>query len=267
MECQGANELRVGALRRAATAVLSLPFDLDSLPEASAYEELIHVRGIGPGMARAILEIRRTGGWSLLSRLNGEHDGPRVLAHIPGIGPDLAARIHELCGVDTLEDLELAVTDGRLATVPGIGRGRVRSLRIYLAGTLGSPDRQPIHLSEPEIEVLLDVDSEYRTRATRGELPLIAPRHFNPAGERWLPVWHTTAGSWNLSALFCNTERAHRLGHTRDWVTVYFAGEDQVQGQRTIVTETAGTLSGRRVVRGREIDCSGFYGVPFAGAG
>jgi putative hydrolase len=101
--------------------------------------------------------------------------------------------------------------------------------------------------------MLLDVDREYREKAAR--LPRIAPRRFNPSGERWLPVLHTERGGWRFTALHSNTALAHHLGRTRDWVVVYFHADHEPEGQHTVVTETRGPLAGRRVVRGREAEC------------
>ena len=39
---------------------------------------------------------------------------------------------------------------------------------------------------EPDVELLLDVDREYREKAASGKLQKIAPRRFNPAEEAWL---------------------------------------------------------------------------------
>jgi hypothetical protein len=49
-------------------------------------------------------------------------------------------------------------------------------------------------VDEPSVGELLDVDQEYREKAERGELRVIAPRRFNPTREAWLPVLHTQRG-------------------------------------------------------------------------
>jgi putative hydrolase len=116
-------------------------------------------------------------------------------------------------------------------------------------------------VEEPPVEMLLDVDREYRDAAAAGRLPRIAPRRFNPTGEAWLPILHTERDHWYFTALFSNTFRAHALERTRDWVVVYFHADARPEGQRTIVTETSGALEGRRVVRGREGECETAYGV------
>ncbi len=92
-----------------------------------------------------------------------------------------------------------------------------------------------------------------------GELPTIAPRRFNPHGEAWLPVLHADRGDWHFTALFSNTARAHQLHRTRDWVVVFFYDTDHREDQVTIVTEKRGELAGKRVVRGREVECAAYY--------
>jgi DNA polymerase (family X) len=48
---------------------------------------------------------------------------------------------------------------------------------------------------------------------------------------------------------------------------LYFHADHGGEGQRTVVTETRGTLAGRRVVRGREAECLEFYSqAPASGA-
>lgn len=113
--------------------------------------------------------------------------------------------------------------------------------------------------AQPPVEELLAVDRQYREKAARGDLATIAPRRFNPAGEAWLPVLHVTRDGWHYTALYSNTALAHELDRTRDWVVLFFYDDDHVEGQHTIVTETHGPLTGRRVVRGREAECIAHY--------
>jgi DNA polymerase (family X) len=181
------------------------------------------------------------------------------LASVPGIGPALAGRLHELLDVHTVEEFETAAHDGRLARVPGFGARRVRSVVETLAGRLGprprpaAPPRPPLPIAE-----LLDVDREYREKAARGMLIRIAPHRFNPEHRRWLPVLRTRRDGRQYTALFSNTARAHSLGKTDDWVVLY--GDDGLaEREATVVTETVGPLLGRRVVRGREAECAEFH--------
>ena len=107
--------------------------------------------------------------------------------------------------------------------------------------------------------MLLDVDREYREKASAGRLEKIAPRRFNPKGEAWLPILHAHRDAWHFTVLYSNTARAHDLGRVFDWVVMYFHTDDEPEGQCTVVTETRGELIGRRVVRGREAECRSCY--------
>jgi putative hydrolase len=109
------------------------------------------------------------------------------------------------------------------------------------------------------VNVLLDVDREYRARADAKTLRMIAPKRFNPDGEAWLPILHTDRDKWHFTALYSNTARAHELGKVRDWVVLYFHSDSGGEAQRTVVTETHGPLPGQRVVRGRERECLEAY--------
>jgi hypothetical protein len=61
--------------------------------------------------------------------------------------------------------------------------------------------------------------------------------------------------------LFSNTERAHRLGRTHDWVVLYYHDGDGTERQCTVVTEFRAPLTGKRVVRGREIESAEHHGI------
>lgn len=254
LEQQRANPFRIRAFRRAADTIEGLPDDIGELVARGGPEALRGLPGIGPGIAAAVHEILATGRWGMLERLRGTLDPEHLLRSVPGVGRVLAGRIHDALQVDSLEALESAAHDGRLASVPGMGARRVAMISATLAGMLGRR-RLVRPAAEPPVAVLLDVDEEYRRKVRAGRLVRIAPRRFNPSGRRWLPVLHTERGPWHFTALFSNTARAHELGRTRDWVVVYFHADHEVEGQRTIVTETHGPLAGRRVVRGREGEC------------
>jgi putative hydrolase len=108
------------------------------------------------------------------------------------------------------------------------------------------------------VEEILDVDQEYRQKASEGGLRLIAPRRFNPTGKAWLPVLHTRRADRQYTALYSNSARAHELGTTRDWVVVY-RDDDDGHGQWTLITAQFGPMRGKRIIRGREGECAACY--------
>lgn len=266
LEQQGANRFRVNAYRVAARTVAGLPEDAAALLAREGLDGLVALPGIGRALAAAIAEMVRTGSWVQLQRLRGAVEPSQLFQAVPGVGPELARRIHDRLGVDTLEALELAAHDGRLEKVEGIGPRRVAMISAALANMLrrGRPRRRE-PAPAPPVEALLDVDRAYREKAAAGSLRKIAPRRFNPKGEAWLPIMHAERGDWHFTALYSNTARAHELGRVFDWVVVYFHTDDEPEGQCTMVTETRGELEGRRVVRGREAECRDLYAAAAEG--
>jgi hypothetical protein len=129
--------------------------------------------------------------------------------------------------------------------------------RARLISAAGAP-ADVIAPIEPPVQVLLDVDREYRREARAGRLRTIAPKRFNPQAKAWLPVLHTQRGEWSFHVLYSNTALAHRLGRTRDWVVIFYE-RDGDEDQVTVVTEREGELDGKRTVRGRERDCLAWY--------
>jgi len=255
LEQQGAIPFRVAAYRNAAQVLRRLERPASEVLRAEGLDGLDRLPGIGPILARAIRSLVVTGRLPMLERLRGESDPASLLASVPGIGRTLAERLHGQLGISTLEDLEAAAFDGRLANIGGIGTKKLAGIRDSLSSRLGRARRsvRP-SVEEPDVPELLDVDREYLFRSAAGELPHIAPRRFNPKHEAWLPILHTQRGPRHYTALFSNTARAHTLGRTRDWVVLYSDGE-QGERQWTIVTESAGPLRGHRIVRGREEEC------------
>ncbi|MCP3144390.1 helix-hairpin-helix domain-containing protein [Pyxidicoccus xibeiensis] len=267
LEGQDAMPFRVSAYRKAANAIASWPQPVVELLAADGEAGLRKLPGVGKSIAAAVAEWVRTGQLGLLHRLETEASPEQLLASVPGIGPELARRIHQELGVGTLEELEQAAHDGSLEDVEGFGPRRGQQVRELLAARLGRNRRGLARKQEarseepqPELALLLQMDEEYRRRAAAGELRKIAPRRFNPSGEAWLPVLRRKLDGWSIRALFSNTALAHQQEATHDWVVLYFDKDDD-EGQCTVVTAHGGPLDGRRVVRGREVECLAYYGV------
>jgi putative hydrolase len=259
---QKANLFRVDAYRRAAATIKNLGQPVVDIVEQKGFDGLTELPGIGEGIASSIYEYVAMGRMSRLESLREEHDPAALFQQIPGVGVKLANRIVEILHIDTLEALEIAAHNGRLAKVPGFSINKAIMVQAWLAQILGrrreTCESSPV-VAEPPVGLLLGIDRQYRDKASAGKLPVIAPRRFNPGGKAWLPILHATRGEWNFTALFSNTARAHKLARTRDWVVIFFYDKDHREGQHTVVTEPRGSLAGKRVVRGRENECLDYY--------
>ena len=259
---QRANPFRVNAYLHAAQTLDQLDEDVGELLHARGIKGLVDLPAIGEGIARSIYEYLATGRMSRLESLHGAADPIAVLRSIPTIGLQLAERIFDELHIDSLEALENALHDGRLAKIEGLGDKRRQAIEAWLQQHLDRQRRRPRGkptISEPPVALLLDIDRDYRQRARAGMLSKIAPRRFNPDHRAWLPILHTTRDGWHFTALYSNTARAHDLNRVFDWVVIFYYDDDHRENQHTVVTETHGPLAGKRVVRGREAECRRHY--------
>ena len=268
---QGANRFRAEAYHRAAETLHELERPAWQIYAAQGIEGLEELSGVGRTISRALQQLIRGGHWPLLERLAGNDVAEQAFSSVPNIGPKLAKRIHDELGIETLAELQAAAWDGRLRRMRGFGEKRIRAVRESLAARGRHPeiaqaqeksfDGKDDLTSEVPVEELLDVDDEYRFKAAQGKLPRVAPRRFNPTAQAWLPILHTDRGQRHYTALFSNTEHAHTMGTTHDWVVIYLEDHNHrgQQGRWTVITSQFGQLKGRRIVRGRERECAEFY--------
>lgn len=263
LESHAAGRFRVKAYRDAARTVREHHEPMVDVLDRDGLAGLVAIPTIGRSIARAIEELAWRGRLGRLDRLRGEGSPEDLFMTLPGIGERLASRIHHELGVETLEALEVAAHDGRLAAMHGVGPRRTHAIRDLLAVQLGRSTARRVHAvpsppAVPSVALLLRLDDEYREQAAAGVLPTIAPKRFNQGRAAWLPIWHVDAEGFHLTLLFSNSRLAHDLDKTRDWVVVYW-DRDGDEDQATVVTEYRGPLRGRRVVRGRERECLTFW--------
>ena len=257
LRAQHADRHRVTAYERGADELDRLGESAASIYRREGLAGLIALPTIGRALASAIADVVEFGHWRWLDRLSGDIDPERVLASIPTVGPAFAHRLHTELHVETLDDLERAVYDGRLGRMRGVGDKRWHAIRDALLArrrersaladaTPQEDQHTPVYA--PTADTLLSIDAEYRTRADLHQLPTIAPRRFNPTRAHWLPVLHTERDGQHFTAMFSNTARAHELGRTGDWVVISMDGTDDLSW--TVVTERTGPRTGQRVLRG-----------------
>ena len=173
--------------------------------------------------------------------------GPEGLSGIKGVGEKLRGLIQEYVEkgeVELLTTLEKEVPEEKRK--PAVESKARHEFAV------------PIDLS---VDLILAMDEEYRKKAAAGTLKKIAPKKFNPDGEAWLPILSATREGYKFTVMFSNTQTAHDLKKTDDWVVVYYE-KGKGENQCTVVTETMGRLKGKRVIRGREEECRKYYDAP-----
>ncbi len=119
LEIKGDNPYRIRAYERAAQTIEALTKDVEELAKEEKLEKL---PGIGADLASKIREILRSGTLSLYEDLKKEI--PPILLtflEIPGLGPKKVKAIYEKYGITSLEELEKACLQHKIAKLPGFG--------------------------------------------------------------------------------------------------------------------------------------------------
>jgi hypothetical protein len=264
LEGRHANDFRIRAYRRGARVLRDLMTPVEAIFADSGRKGLEELPGIGRSLALAIDRYLHTGRIPQLKQLRDADSSEHRFRLVAGVGPTVAERIRGQLHGETAGEVQAAALDGSPQDVDGIGPRRAQAVRKslearsrQLTGMQRSP-RDGLHHDEPPVGELLSIDAEYREKAAGDTLLRIAPKRFNPTGQAWLPVMHTHREERHYSVMFSNSAHAHELGMTHDWVIIHRTDRKH-HGQWTVITSLLGTLSGRRIVRGRESECLAFY--------
>ncbi len=126
LELTGETPFRVIAYRRAATTVEELGDELGPRVEAGTLTEL---EGIGAGLAAIITTFYRGGRVDVYEDLKSKVPaGLLQMLSVPGLGVTRVRRLSSELGITTVEELEAACRDGRVAKLSGFGARSVERL-------------------------------------------------------------------------------------------------------------------------------------------
>src|SRR5687768_5941141 len=127
LDLHAANRYKARAYRTAAKAILGL--DADDLAPLYRSGELAAVPGIGPATLSVIADLIENGESRYLEQLRvNVPEGVLELMRIPGLSVAKIQQIFEELGVSTIDELEAAARDGRLARVKGFGQKTAEKL-------------------------------------------------------------------------------------------------------------------------------------------
>ena len=119
LELKGESSFRIRAYENAARTIRHMSTDVGELTDA---RELRTIPGVGEALALKLAEYLQTGQMTYLEKLRSEFPaGVRLLMGIPGVGPKMASRVYHELGIETIDELEAAAHDGKLAALPRMG--------------------------------------------------------------------------------------------------------------------------------------------------
>src|SRR5688572_758341 len=119
IELSDPNPFRARAFEKAARAVENLDEDLDALVASG---EILQVSGVGKATAQIIEELVRTGTSRYLEELRAQYPpGIFELLRVPRLGLKKIGVLYSELGIASLDQLEEAARNGRVAKLKGFG--------------------------------------------------------------------------------------------------------------------------------------------------
>lgn len=143
------------AYERAALNIESLAEDVASLYQNGGHKALDDIPGVGSGIARHIEELLRTGHFREYDQLRREIPiKTEELTAVEGIGPQTVKRLWQELGVQDLNDLEQAVTQGHIRDLKGFGPKSEAKIKKGIEFLKSSSGRAVLGFIAPDVEKL-----------------------------------------------------------------------------------------------------------------
>ena len=181
LELRGDNPFKTRAYHTAARALAAL--DADDLAPLLTDGTLAAVPGLGPGTLAVVADLVATGESRLLAQL--EADTPAGLAEllrVPGLGTGKIFQLYQTLGVQSLDDLDRAAQDGRLAGVKGFGAKTAEKVAKGVAFAREAAGRRLLPQAMGEAARLL-ADLRAQPGVVRAEVAGLVRRHVEVVGE------------------------------------------------------------------------------------
>ncbi len=171
LELRGESVFKIRAYQKAARSIEGLPAELSQL---AAEGRLREVPGIGEAIEKKITELLATGRLQYYEELRAAlPEGVTSLLQVPGVGPKTAMRLSAELGVRSVEDLETAILDGRVAGLFRMGDKTAENILRGLQSMRARDQRLPIGQALPlaqEIMAALQERAAVRNLTPAGSL-------------------------------------------------------------------------------------------------
>lgn len=119
LEILGENPFKIRSYQTAARAISALP---DNLGDMIASGDLLNVKGIGKSLFSHIEELHNTGRLEVYEKVKAKiPEGLLEILRIPGMGPKKVKAVYEKLGVETIDQLESAAHENKVAALDGFG--------------------------------------------------------------------------------------------------------------------------------------------------
>ena len=151
LEIKGERRFVVVSYQRAARTIDHLPTELEQMVREE--DDLTQIPGIGKAIAGKITQLATEGKMDFYEKLRGEFpDGILDVMRVPGVGPKSTKRLWDELDVTSVEALEAAASNGRLAALPRMGPKKAENILKEIAAARTKGDRVPISRALPAAE-------------------------------------------------------------------------------------------------------------------
>ena len=153
LELKGEDNFRIGAYRRAAQTIESLPQNIEEIAQQGRLKE---IPGIGESIAEKIDEILKTGRLHYLEELRKTiAPGLVVMLGIAGLGPKTVLKLNKEFGVETLEDLERLLPLHKICKLKGFGEKSEENIKKGLEQFKRHKERGLLGKVEPQGQAIV----------------------------------------------------------------------------------------------------------------
>jgi DNA polymerase (family 10) len=118
--------------------------------------KLKEIPGVGDAITKKITELLTTGRLEYYEKLRAQFpEGISTLLDIPGIGPKTAMRLTQELGVSSIDGLERAIAEGKVAALYRLGDKTAENIQRHLAAMRSKERRITIGVALPLVEELI----------------------------------------------------------------------------------------------------------------
>jgi DNA polymerase (family X) len=154
LELKGENPFKTRAYQNAARTIETLSEPLDKVV---AEARLGDIKGIGEALQQKITELVTTGRLQYYEDLKAATPpGLVAMLDIPGLGPKKIKALHDDLGIDTVEKLEQACKDGKIAELKGFGEKTQTNILEGIDRRRSYASRHLISEALPQADSMLD---------------------------------------------------------------------------------------------------------------
>jgi DNA polymerase (family 10) len=155
LELKGENVFKIRAYQRAARAIEHLPKEIEIMLQEG--EDLQTIPGVGEAIAKKSIELVNTGKLGAYEELKAQFpEGITRLLEIPGIGPKTANKLSTELGIQSVDELEEAIKDGRVAKLFRLGDKTAENILQQIQALRRKDQRIPIGEALPVVDEVLD---------------------------------------------------------------------------------------------------------------